>query len=778
MNEFEPFAISNFRISLDRAVEPWLLPREAFPVLKNCHVYRGVVEKILGYVDFCVISDRQCMEIPGIIDGVNKNFVGVLTSLPVTNNITVRAIINAAATTSEIFTDDGTGTLTGSNGGSGTVDYDTGDIDVTFGTSAPVSINVAGTEYNAVIVCWDAATDGLPIMGIKPYFQVNGTEEVIIFTTRRAGKVVPLAGTMASNQQLNYGFSEIPHQTQLENVIPVPAFNGAATSFTGTSSTFIAPGTFAIDMWNITGSTPVLYTRITDNGSGLLRDSAGVLNAAGNNYINYATGQWILTFTGAPAAATYQLNYSGCVYGDVFTGTFSNFFSVFNWFVPGIRTSYMFLTNGLNPVRYYDGSCLNFVNTNLSVKANIAPYDISTALHVVVVNERLHLLAPTVRETGLTSYFQYLNTSYWSEIGNPLSFINGGNLSASTSDPIKTYGIINTDLIVRFSRSERVLRYTGDDNSPYRWDKTNVLWRCDAPYSAINYDSWFSAIGQTAITGSDGVNVKKADQIIPDFTYNQRVDETQPILSLSQTSVAQSYGYRSDTFKEGMLCYKAYDADNTGSIQPSDSILSFNYLDDTYSIYTFPMSVLGSGRVTTLETWSSTFTEWDMDFDTWNSYSDSLNAIIELGGDQNGRVYRLGEGSEITDMSGNYIPLLMELITKDFNPYVEQGQLARFGYLDLLVTAYDDTILRVQFYKDNQMDVDFNTFYKESTLYLNGSLNQNKVWKRIYVNAVGKCHTIRFYQQAADVDVTAIDQPVKIHAMVLYMKPAGRIYNG
>src|ERR1700753_3645660 len=153
--EYQGFPISNFRVGFDESVEPWLLPRDAFQVMKNAHLYRGVVEKIPGYSKLAVMSYRRSLQLNGTINGSNKTFTRTLSPLPTTNNITVRSTIDSGATLTENFTDNGNGVLTGSNGGSGTVNYTTGAVSVTFGAAAPADLTVGGVQYNAVILTYD-----------------------------------------------------------------------------------------------------------------------------------------------------------------------------------------------------------------------------------------------------------------------------------------------------------------------------------------------------------------------------------------------------------------------------------------------------------------------------------------------------------------------------------------------------------------------------------------------------------------------------------------------
>ncbi len=690
-----------------------------------------------------------------------------------------------------------------------------------------------------MILQYDYAPTAHPIMGIKPYFAPDGSQQIMIFDTLRVGKVITLAGAMQTLQQANYGISEIPHQVLA--VITPGGFGGGGATFTGTLAAGIFPGDVVFSRYNSAG---VLQETVKDNGDSLLtgyNTATPPVATATTGYINYATGAWTITFAAAPAAGD-TLNVGYCVYGDTFTGTFSNFFDVAN------LDTFAFLTNGVDQPRYYDGTCIKLLNTNLTSKPNSVTFDLSKVLHMVAHNSRLVLLSV------FNNSVPELNAAYWSVLNDPLNFVTAdgaGQEFASTSEAIKSFAVINTDLIVHFSNSQYILRITNDAFDPFRFDKTNSVWRCDASYSAINYDSYFTDVGRPAITGSDGVNIQRVDEIIPDFTLNQNVNGQQPVISIDQTSIAQCYGERFDDFKEGWLCYKGYNANEGTSVQPSDSVLAFNYLDKTYAVYTFPFSCLGYGRVSNAELWGNDFGIWESDNSSWDSFADTFNSLIDLGGDQFGTVFELGRdyltgsfksglvtgvskafnavvtatntltagqyvyisgvggmteinnkvytvisatGSSFvinvnsltfTTFSGNgnwYLvnPVFIDIITKNFNPFVESGQLCRFGYIDFLVSGNNNTSLRVQFYANDTLDSDFDTAFQESTITftdtdVDESNQQNKVWKRIYVGAVANSFTMRIYQSPDDFTQTTLNQPVRIHAMVLWMKAAGRI---
>lgn len=772
MIDYQPFLISNFRTGFNEAMEPWLIPKDAFQVLNNAHLYRGVVEKIGGYSLYSQMSYRSVVQMTGVVDGVNQTFTTTLGTIPSTDKETIKAIVNVGTGQIETLTNNGNGEYVSSISGVvvGTINYvanspvpaqPAGYITVTF-SLPPVNMTPAAIQYNAVILEYDSFVGSVqPIMGIKPYVGANNTQEILIFDTRRTGKIIDLGAAISTLHEMNYGIQEIPHEVQLN-------LDNAQTGFNGTIGPFIrtlpgGPYSRNLVVFKVFNNLGVLQGTITDNGAGVL--TGALLDPVATNYINYFTGAWRMTFL-AVVPANYTMNFYGSVYGNYWTGDKTNFFSTANY------QTYTFMTNALDDPRYYDGTSIKYLDTRVNNTTNqVAPFYISKVLHFVVYNNRLVMLSMYIDNVP------QLSMTRWSTIFEPLNWTNQEFLSAPTSDPICAFFLISTSLVVRFSASERNLTYTADAFSPFRWDPTNLMWRCDSNYGAINYDKWGSSVGLSAIVGSDGVNVTRVDEIIPDITNNARVDEQQPFPAIDQESIGQCYGQRFDSYKEGWLCYKKYsDEDGIDGVQASDTVLAFNYMDSTYAVYEFPFSVLGTGKSVNSNVWENTFSRWKNAAFTWSSYSQTKNSLAELGGDQFGKVYEIGEGNSITSpVDGSEIPCLMNVVTKDFNPYLEQGEQARFGYIDLLMSSNNDTAVRIQFYLNNQITPDYDTYYQETKIQLIG-IADSKVWKRIYVGSIGKIHTIRIYQNAADFVDDISNQPVRIHAMCPYFKPAGRVF--
>jgi len=126
---------------------------------RNMLVWTGIGESPSKIDSWRVPSTaivRVSTEILGLGDGSKKTFTGTLKRHPVSpTTLVVIGQIAYNPATFETFTDNGAGVLTGNNGGSGTIEYDTGDYSVTFGTSAPLAGLPVWANYDYTGVAFD-----------------------------------------------------------------------------------------------------------------------------------------------------------------------------------------------------------------------------------------------------------------------------------------------------------------------------------------------------------------------------------------------------------------------------------------------------------------------------------------------------------------------------------------------------------------------------------------------------------------------------------------------
>lgn len=166
MAGFTPYLVGNLKLGMELGVQPWLLPQDAYTKLENCYTYRGVLRKRLGRQLFSTLTHQVTDEAVGVLG--TDHYTGTLSELPVLAGTAVFTDGTLEAT------DDGAGEFTGD--ATGTIDYTTGDYDITF----------SGNTSDAVVASYEFSVT-LPIVGIEPYHDSDtGVSELIAVNTRRA----------------------------------------------------------------------------------------------------------------------------------------------------------------------------------------------------------------------------------------------------------------------------------------------------------------------------------------------------------------------------------------------------------------------------------------------------------------------------------------------------------------------------------------------------------------------------------------------------------------
>ncbi len=68
---YQPFLISGFKTAKSIGMEPWLSPPDAFPILENMHVNKGVLEKRLGFSPFAQMKHGAVAQTDTSITGIH-----------------------------------------------------------------------------------------------------------------------------------------------------------------------------------------------------------------------------------------------------------------------------------------------------------------------------------------------------------------------------------------------------------------------------------------------------------------------------------------------------------------------------------------------------------------------------------------------------------------------------------------------------------------------------------------------------------------------------------
>lgn len=441
-----------------------------------------------------------------------------------------------------------------------------------------------------------------------------------------------------------------------------------------------------------------------------------------------------------------------------FTGNITNFFNWTNWQASVGATSYLYFANNKDNIGTFDGTAY----VALVPVIDGAGQTITTCLDVQVYKQRLLSIRPTFSVDGIQNqgiaWSAVQNDSLWrQDIAG-----QGGFLAAPTGDIIQSAEFIRDVLVVFFTNSTWIFRYTGNDSAPFRWDKLNSSKTTSSPYASVTYDERCTSQGNTGFIACDGVNVQRYD--IPIIDYYET--------NISEQYYGQSFSQRYDNLNQAWTLYVSNNRDPSqfplvGGVAPgSDSALVYNFLENTWATYTWsrPLTCLGLFYAQSGATWASTTTAWEDLDQTWNSFTNQKSAPILLAGDTTGHIYYMDDGDAVTDNGTSIVP---DIITTRWNPILQLGQKVQFAYIDIYyyvasVDPANPISVTLNFFVDNSDNV-----AASRTLTMDGPSQSEYAFKRIYLNLIGE-----FVQMEID---PSVDSFMQFVGFIIWARPAGRM---
>ncbi len=523
---YTPYLIANYATGLERRLQPWLIPDDAQEELYDGYVYRGVLSKRDGYNYFAtgerggspyresrIIHTLDTVApTTGVIDGANATF-----TFAATGQIARGSVVIDGSNPVQQVTDDGEGALQGD--GTGTVDYLTGAISVTF-TLPPA---VAST----VLLTYSFMPDE-PVMMVANFITATNVKELIVADTLYVNRY---------NSTLNI----------LEDISP-------ATPYTGNEFNFFT-------------------------------------------WVNYAS-----------ATSTPRLLFS----------------------------------NNVDVIQQWDGtSVTDYVYTMDTSAAIPVAVTTLTCSWMAEMKDRLLLLRTT--ENG-TIYPQRIRISGTGASSDDFTTAatGAGFIDIPDGTWINGASFNRDDLIIFTEASTWVLKYTGNDTTPFVLDKIDESRGCDATFSAITYLNRTSAASPRGLIISDGYRVERQDNSIPDFSFNE----------IDGANFALCFAGSVDADRDHYLIYPPPDQ------AESKRILTTNYDEDNYSIYRLPLSCMGT-YVTAFDiTWNDLlkYPNWESfaaAYGNWNSFAYTAGAPFSIGGGHHGEIWRLG----VTEVEDNPVKI-------------------------------------------------------------------------------------------------------------------------
>ena len=733
---YKPYPIYDMKSGVRLDKEPWLIPKDAFVELFNAYLYHGVLKKRQGYEEFARLVHGVSAEDLHEGDGSTKTFAGHLNGYYSNSGSAVWSDDCADDDTADFTLTDctmalssGTYTITET---AATQEVSIAMSGLTVGAIYEFSIDVKdGTGAN--ILCNIKATNNADDTDLATtYFRTNATSET---------RSVRWAATETTNK------------------IEINLALGAGE-------------TAIVDNWSVylqaVNGTTIRYNDvdINDGTETFTCASTGVLtgDAAGSGTLNLTTGAYTITLNAATAAgtdieATYHYYPENEVMGiwelvqnngterliamdtkrlnrwdttneyftdvslsDRWTGIDDDFFWACNF------NNKVYMTNNIDRVTSYDDTTHEnlLMDTNGDLSNNVA-----TCLLLFNYKERLVALRTTEDGTA------YPQRARWSAAGGT-DYSNGGYVDAPTEQFIIGAEFLGNDLIVFFERSIYALKYQINAKLPFIWVKIADTEGAAATFSIGAFTKELTALGPTGLIGTNGINdAYRIDIQIPDFTLNFASDY-----------IKYCYNVMLDEIRQSWITYA-----RIGQTYP-DRLIGYNYEDKAYFTADNAFHCFGFWEAGADVTWEDDRSWEECEF-PWGDKTLQSGYPITLGGDRSGYIYQMNSGG---DDDGSAIESIVQ--TGRWNPFIEQGENARFGYLEFLAETDSNITLTFEFYKNSEND-----YYKTQDVVLTGT--GEKKWFRITVGETGFLHAVKIKNNASD-------QTYAIHAMMPWFKPAGR----
>lgn len=515
---YSPFLISNYATGLDRELQPWLLPNDAFVDLLDGYVYRGVTNKRDGYSGFAnglkstytesrMVHHVAPANMTGAIDGANRTFTATLTTPVSRGSVTVNG-----SNPVQVLTDNGNGIFTGN--GTGTINYTTGAVSITF-TLPPAIASTVTINFDFF--------PGLPVMGVMSFYPTNNVRQLIVADTTYVNRYNPVTD-------------------RLEDISSATPYNGTKTDF-----------------WS---------------------------------WVNYAN-----------ASNVPRLVFANGVVGDV--------------------------------IQQYDG-------TTVAAYTKTFAGGTLNARQIFNVRDRLVLFQTIEAGVLFPRRIRISGTGANCDV-----FDNTAPGAGFIDIPDNTWffgAAFNRDDVLFFTEAATwMLKYTGNDVTPFTLEKIDGSRGSGAAFSVISYLNRTMAASPRGLIISDGYQVERMDNNIPDFSFN----------NIDNNNFLDCFSGFIDEDRDVYLIYPSQ-----GVVKPplvpsgsSDRILVINFEEDNYAIYRIPLSCMGNFQTSIVILWSDLtaangFPNWDAlseTYSNWNAFPYTKGTPIAIGGGHKGEVWKLND---------------------------------------------------------------------------------------------------------------------------------------
>ena len=632
--------IAPFQTGIDTDISPWQAPPDSFRELNNFHVRHGFIQKrsgfrIWGFMSHCKgslitsVTKATTAVVTSASHGIENGqtvLISNINGMVELNGITFTAA-NVAANTLELSGTDSSGFTTYTSGGG-------------------ICVSPAGT-----------------ITGIS-----QGDPAVVT----------------ASN---NFSDGEKVIITNVQGMVEI---NGTTyTVANATSTTF-----------ELSGINSTAFTAYTAGGNATLFTADRIMGIF--RFISPDGTKETLAFDTTNAAVYDGVTdrFKPLDANDVMSGSNTDYIWTENW-QHSNSTNRLYFTNGkaydgvsLDGIRYYDSS-VSTNSTTIFTPSLGGTRTLFGGKLLFAIKQRLIVL--NVFESpspgGTTANFP--QRARWCQAQGPSNWNDlipggGGFADAPTGEQIISARALQDVIIVFFTNSVWTLRPVPDPALPFRWDRINDFRACDGKMATVQYDRYIVALGVRGITATDGVETRRIDDRIQDFTSNE----------INTAQFKKVYSVRD---YDNQRTWTLYSTNTTDTNVENSKALILDDDSSAYSQYVIAMNCLGYGNFAedyglddfiAANNLNKSIEEF-VNEETLRSYFWQIDQDAFLGGDTGGIIYVMQ-----TEGTDNGAEIESTLLTNAWNPYQQEGKEAQLNYLDIYVEVDKKTQITVEFYKD------------------------------------------------------------------------------
>lgn len=630
---YQSFLISDAKTGLQLDKPSFLTAIDAFQILENAYIWRSRIRKKLGCSSLARLQRKLSNQSLGITQNPSGIFSGnifSILSLESSSQLsptTISVIIGSQIFTEPTILD---GTLSNGIGGTGTINYSSGALTII--TSPPLAATTVIITFSYY--------PGLPSMACL-------TREI------------PLTNNNSSvcfDKKYSYTYNNTMNQfTETPSVLP--------TTWSGNDSDFFW-GFNAYDALFVTNRTPGLQGYNVNLFSAANAGPPPTVNITTTLPNNLSIGDQIMFIDNSGAAAA-----NNGLRGQVTAIISTTQFTVENidnltW-TNGIANGILIIANqniSGDGIRWYDGN--TWINFNPVVNPTTA---VMGCLMIIYYRDRIVLLntieGNSIGSQGIT----FPQRARWSQNGTPFQDLpvpansqlgttytawrediagSGGYVDAPTQENIISASFLKDTLVVFFEKSTWKLRYTNNEVLPFVWERVDSEFGSKGTFSTVFFDIGPLTISTRGSIQTDGVNVLRIDNIIPDEVFEFENQNSGP---------ERIYGIRDYNLQ---LVYWAFPNDQEDGIYPN-RILCYNYRNQSWAIFRDSFTCFGKWQSFADLKWENATMTWGEATFPWNDFPKQALYESTIAGNQQGYI------SIIQDQTSNDATLRIETISSD-----------------------------------------------------------------------------------------------------------------